>query len=223
MTDRDDTTAPPAAGDSDAARAPGDEPPTGLLLVISGPSGAGKTTIARRIEQARGGLFSVSVTTRDPTPADTPGVDYDFVELDEFHRMIDQGELLEYAGVYQGDYYGTPRLPVEAALRQGRLVITEVDIEGAAQIRQSAPHCLAVFIKPPSEEELLERLRRRAREDESAIQRRFAKARAEIQRAEAGGIYDRIIVNDDLEQSIEEVLGLIDTARTDGSRSFPSP
>ncbi len=181
---------------------------TGLLLIISGPSGVGKTTITRHVEQELGGVFSVSVTTRPKSAADTQGVDYTFVDKAEFERRLDAGLLLEWADVF-GQYYGTPREPVDAALADGQLVLLEIDVQGAVQVKKRMPQAFAIFIEPPSEQALLERLRGRQREDESIIQRRFAKARDEIARARSCGVYDRFIVNDDLDTAKQEAVSSV--------------
>jgi guanylate kinase len=182
--------------------------PTGLLLVISGPSGVGKTTITHHVERELHGLFSVSLTTRPITPKDTEGVDYFFVDQARFEQARAAGELLESAQVF-GNLYGTPRKPVEQAIRDGRLMILEIDVEGAIQIKQSMPNAFSVFVLPPSEEVLLQRLRSRAREDESIIQRRFQKARAEIAHAKECGVYDVFIVNDNLEVAVNEAVRVV--------------
>ncbi len=190
----------------------GDAARTGLLLIISGPSGVGKTTITHHVEQRLGGVFSVSLTTRPMTEADVPGRDYHFVDRAEFERRRDTGELLEWAEVF-GNYYGTPKQPVVEALQQGRLVLCEIDVQGAIQIKRNLPDAYAIFVLPPSEEELLERLRRRGREDESVIQRRFARARDEINRARESGVYDVFIVNDELSRAVDEAVERVEAER----------
>jgi len=183
--------------------------PQGLLLIISGPSGVGKTTITHHVEQKLDGIFSVSVTTRTKTPADVEGRDYLFVSPDRFAAMRDAGELLEWAEVYKGCCYGTPRGPVREAITAGRLMILEIDVEGAVQIKRQMPDAFAMFVLPPNEQVLLERLRRRAREDEAVIQQRFAKAKAEIIRAWECGVYDEFIVNRDLDHAVKEAVELV--------------
>jgi guanylate kinase len=182
---------------------------TGLLLVISGPSGVGKTTITHHVERELGGVFSVSVTTRAKTADDVEGRDYFFVDMPEFERRRDAGELLEWAEVYPGCCYGTPRQPVEDALRSGRLLILEIDVDGAIQIKQKLPGMFGMFVMPPNERVLLERLRSRGREDESVIQRRFAKAKREIIKAWECGAYDQFVVNRDLDHAVTEAVQLV--------------
>ena len=178
---------------------------TGLLLIISGPSGVGKTTITHRVRVRLGAVFSVSMTTRPITGEDTDGVDYHFVDEATFKRHRDAGNLLEWAKVF-GNYYGTPRRPVEENLAAGRLMILEIDVEGAIQIKKNMPECFALFIEPPTEEALLQRLRRRQREDEQTIRGRFARAKHEIDRARECGAYDAFIVNDDLDTAVDQAV-----------------
>lgn len=180
----------------------------GLLLIISGPSGVGKTTITRAIEHQLLGTFSVSMTTRPKTEDDVEGQDYYFVSHENFQHHIDNGELLEWAEVF-GDYYGTPRQPVQRSLDQGALVILEIDVQGAMQVKRKKPDALAIFILPPDETILLSRLRERRREDEQKIQQRFARAKEEIQQAREAGIYDAFITNDDLDRAITESVELV--------------
>ena len=186
---------------------------TGMLLIISGPSGVGKTTITRAVEaQIPGSVFSVSVTTRPKTAADREGVDYFFVDDERFDRMVEQDELLEHANVF-GEKYGTPSAWVDEQLDQGRMVILEIDVQGAEQVKAKRPGAFALFIEPPSEDELLARLRARKREDEATIQRRFAEAKREIERARSGGVYDTFLVNRDLNEAISEAVRLVGQAR----------
>jgi len=181
----------------------------GMLLVISGPSGVGKTTITRSIERSiPGAVFSVSATTRPKTDADAEGIDYHFVTDAEFDRLVAQGAFLEWANVF-GRRYGTLRAWVEEQLARGRLVILEIDVEGAENVKRQIPDAYGIFIEPPSEEALLERLRARRRESEDVIQRRFAEARREIAQARAGKVYDAFIVNHVLEEAIEAALSMV--------------
>lgn len=185
----------------------------GMLLVISGPSGAGKTTIAREVERAfPDAVFSVSVTTRPRAPKDRDGVDYHFVDDAEFDRLIQGNELLEWAPVFDRRY-GTPRLPVAQTLDRGGLMILEIDVRGARQVKQRMPAALGIFILPPSREELLRRLRDRKREDEATIQRRFREAEREIDEAQAGSIYDVFVVNDDLEKAVGITRAVVESER----------
>jgi len=185
-----------------------------MLLIISGPSGVGKTTITRAVERSiPDAVFSVSATTRPRTDADAEGVDYHFVSDDEFERMKGAGEFLESAGIY-GKKYGTPRAWAQEQLRRGRLVILEIDTQGAVSVKRQIPDAYAIFILPPSEDSLLDRLRGRKREDEATIQRRFAAAKTEIAAAKSGGVYDEFIVNEKLEDAIARAVDLVKRERS---------
>ena len=186
----------------------GDGKGRGVLLIISGPSGVGKTTITHHVEKELGASFSVSMTTREKTHEDTEGRDYFFVDEKRFLAARDHGELLECAEVF-GNWYGTPRGPVEKMLDERKVVILEIDVEGAVQVKQNMPEAFAVFVLPPSEEELLRRLKSRQRESEEIIMRRFAKSKAEIARAKEAGIYDVFLTNDVLEETTAEATRVI--------------
>lgn len=185
----------------------------GMLLVISGPSGVGKTTITRAIERRiPDAVFSVSATTRPKSDADVNGVDYHFLSRDEFDERERRGEFIETAE-FAGNKYGTLREPVVAQLERGRLMILEIDVQGAINVKHAFPDMLGVFILPPDEPTLLERLRARKREDESVIQRRFAEARREIATAKTCGAYDHFVVNDELARAIDEAVRLVSARR----------
>jgi guanylate kinase len=181
----------------------------GLLVVVSGPSGVGKTSIVRALLERLDAAFSVSATTRAPTARERDGVDYWFIDRDRFQQWIDEGRFLEYAQVFGRSWYGTPREPVERQLAEGRVVLLDVDVQGAASVRRMMPQAFSVFVLPPSDEELLRRLRSRGRDDEEAIARRFAEARNEIDFARSSGVYDAFVVNDDLARSIATIEGLV--------------
>ena len=183
--------------------------PRGLLLVISGPSGVGKTTITREIEQRLGGVFSVSVTTRPKTPADVEGRDYTFIDDAEFDRMRRNGELLEWAEVFGKHRYGTPRKPVETQLAAGQLVILEIDVQGGLQVKSKCPDAFMLFVLPPNDQELLLRLKKRGRDSEEAMQRRFSAAKSEIATAQASHAYDEFIVNDHLHAAVDRACALV--------------
>jgi guanylate kinase len=180
----------------------------GLLLIVSGPSGVGKTTITRDLVQELDGVFSVSATTRPRTDADTEGVDYFFLTEAEFVKRIEGGEFLEWAEVFDCKY-GTPRDFVEKQLAQNRIVVLEIDVRGAQQIKAKMPEAFGLFVLPPSEETLLRRLRDRKREDEAAIQKRFAEAKREIREAREGDTYDVFIVNDKLKDAIQQARDVV--------------
>lgn len=181
----------------------------GLLLVMSGPSGVGKTTLVHRLLERYGGVFSVSATTRPRSSGEVDGRDYYFIDESTFVAWVEDGRFLEHAEVFGRSRYGTPREPVEKQLADGGLVVLDIDVQGAAQVRESMPEAFGVFVLPPSEDTLLERLRSRAREDEATIERRFAEARHEIETARSSGIYDAFIVNDDLERAVAELIDVV--------------
>ena len=201
---------PPESLMPDSGNSP-EAPPIrrGLLLVVSGPSGVGKTTIVHQIIDRFDGVFSVSATTRDCSSHETDGIDYFFLDEAAFQRWIDQDRFLEFAQVFGRSSYGTPRDAVEDRLREGRLVVLDIDVQGAIQVRASTPDAFGVFILPPDEDELLRRLRARGREDEATIERRFAEARHEMATARTCGAYDAFVVNDELKRVVEETVGLI--------------
>lgn len=175
----------------------------GLMLILSSPSGAGKTTLAARLlEKDRDIVLSVSATTRPRRPGEAHGHDYYFVGKEEFARMREAGEFLESADVF-GNFYGTPREPVEAALRQGKDVLFDIDWQGAQQLDEVAGEdVVKVFVLPPSRDELERRLRQRAQDPEDVVNVRMAKANSEMSHwAE----YDYVIVNYDLDES-EQLL-----------------
>lgn len=187
---------------------------TGLLLVVSGPSGVGKTTIVHRIRERLGGTFSVSATTRPQGPGETNGLDYLFVSPAEFEDMLHRDEFLEHAEVFGRHAYGTPRKPVQESLDRGELIMLDIDVQGAMQVRDHLPDAFMVFILPPSEDELHRRLASRGRDDTEAIERRFAEARREIALATSRNIYDAFIVNDSLDRAVDEACELVTARRS---------
>ncbi|MCC6427196.1 MAG: guanylate kinase [Phycisphaerales bacterium] len=185
----------------------------GLLLIISGPSGAGKTTITRGVERSiPDSVFSVSWTTRPRSPVDVEGVDYHFVTDEDFEQMKALDGFLETAGLY-GKKYGTPRAWVVEQLVRGRLVILEIDVEGAKQIKSHLPEAYSIFIMPPSEETLLQRLRSRKREDEASIQKRYSAAQKEIAEGKRCGVYDLFITNENIDDSIRKAVDAVNAER----------
>lgn len=186
-------------------------PRRGFMLVLSAPSGGGKSTIARALLERDGGLsLSVSVTTRPPRPGEEDGVHYFFRTPEQFEAMAAKGELLEHARVFD-NCYGTPRAPVEAALGEGRDVLFDIDWQGNRQLTANArDDVVSVFILPPSMAELERRLRLRAQDSEDTVRRRMAEAAEEIGHwAE----YDYVIVNTDLEESIAAVQAILRAER----------
>jgi guanylate kinase len=171
-------------------------------LVLSAPSGAGKTSIARKLRERRDDVvFSVSATTRPPRPSERDGVDYHFVEEPAFRRMIDAGELIEWAEVH-GNLYGTPRRNVDEARVAGRFLLLDIDVQGAEQIRRSVPEAVLVFVLPPSGEALVERLTGRGTEGPERVARRLRNARDELR---AAGAFHHVVMNDDLDAAVRDV------------------
>jgi guanylate kinase len=175
---------------------------TGRLIVLTGPSGVGKGTLMRSLLKRHPELyFSVSVTTRSPRAGEIEGKHYYFTRRPEFEQMVADGELLEWAE-FAGNYYGTPRRPVEQHIQQGQWVILEIELQGARQIRQTFPEAMQIFILPPSLVELEQRLRGRGQDSDEAIARRLVRAGAEI---DAANEFDLRVVNDDLETALEKI------------------
>jgi len=181
----------------------------GLLVVLSGPSGVGKTTIVHELLRRFDGEFSISATTRSAGPGERNGVDYWFIDPPTFQDWIGQDRFLEHAQVFGRHWYGTPAEPVDRAVKEGRLAVLDIDVQGAESVRRKRPGMFGIFILPPNDEELLRRLRGRGRDDEEAIQRRFTEARREIERARTKGTYDAFVVNDDLPATVEQVASLV--------------
>ena len=178
----------------------------GLLIVISGPSGVGKDTILRRLFQLAPELkYSVSYTTRPPRPGEVDGQSYTFVTEDEFKRLIETKEFLEWAQVYD-QYYGTSRKRVEDALARGEDIILKIDVQGAAFVKKRKPDALFIFITPPSTDELLQRLTGRNTESPAALERRQREALVELGLAKD---YEHVVCNRDVEESAREILAMI--------------
>ncbi|MBL8697370.1 MAG: guanylate kinase [Alphaproteobacteria bacterium] len=186
-------------------------PRRGLMLVLSSPSGAGKTSISRALlDQDDNLAMSVSVTTRPKRPGEVAGRDYHFIDGESFGLMINRGELLEHAKVF-GNYYGTPRAPVEDSLRSGRDVLFDIDWQGTQQIREAArADLVAVFILPPSTRELEKRLKSRAQDSARVVAERMAKAADEMSHWPE---YDYVVVNRDLETSVAQVRSILAAER----------
>ena len=174
----------------------------GILVVFSGPSGAGKGTILKRyFEDDPPAVLSVSATTRAPRPGEVDGKDYHFLSRERFVELRDQGHFAEWAEVH-GNFYGTPLPPVREMLAKGQDILFDIDVQGAAQLRKNMPDARFLFILPPSMEELERRLRGRGLDSEEVILRRLANARAEMQEAPH---YDALIVNDDLDTAYDHL------------------
>ena len=191
--------------------------PQGVLLVVSGPSGAGKGTICQILREQLPDLgYSISVTTRQPRVGEVDGKSYFFKTVPEVQEMIAKGELLEYAEVY-GNYYGTPRKYVMDLLQSGHDVLLEIDIQGALQIKERFPEGVFVFIVPPSLDELSARIYKRGTDSEEVIKRRMASAASELTYAAK---YDYIIVNDIATKAANKVLTIMEAERYRVARTY---
>jgi guanylate kinase len=177
-----------------------------FAIAICAPSGVGKTTVARKLVDANEELaFSVSATTRQPRPSEQPGIDYHFVSRAVFESMIANDELLEWAEVH-GDLYGTPQENLTAAEKAGKLLILDIDVQGARQVRQARPDSTAIFLLPPSFETLMKRLRGRGSEGAERLRRRLETAKEELRSVDA---FQYIVVNDRLEDTVREIEAII--------------
>jgi guanylate kinase len=188
----------------------------GLMFVLSSPSGAGKTTISRRLLADTPDIeMSVSVTTRPARPREVDGQDYHFIDRANYDGMVARGELLEHAKVFD-HFYGTPRLAVERRLAEGRDVLFDIDWQGTRQLRERAPDDLvSVFILPPTLSDLEKRLRSRAQDDDATVRARMAKA---LDEASHWGEYDYIVVNDDLTRCLGQVRAILIAERLKRAR-----
>jgi guanylate kinase len=179
----------------------------GSLVVVSGASGTGKSTLVRRVLERPDvhARLSISATTRPIRPGEADGTDYYFLSQDEFLKRRDQDEFLEWAEVH-GNFYGTPAPPVADSLRQGRSVVLEIDVQGALQVQNRVPSAVLVFVHAPSMEVLESRLRARCTDNEATIQKRLTNARGEIEQASR---YDHQIINDDLETAVAALAAIL--------------
>ncbi|MFA5592948.1 MAG: guanylate kinase [Micavibrio sp.] len=188
----------------------------GLMFVLSSPSGAGKTTITRALLQKNEALeISISATTRPRRPGEVDGQDYYFVDIPQFNAMAENGEMLEHAKVF-GNYYGTPRQPVEEALARGNDVIFDIDWQGTQQLREIAREDLVtVFILPPGAKELERRLRARAQDSDETIRQRMSKASDEMTHYSE---YDYVLINNNIDTAIQQAQTILDAERLKRSR-----
>src|SRR5688500_5178210 len=187
----------------------------GLLIVLVGPAGVGKSTISRRLAEQLNVWYTVSVTTRPKLPGDEKGKTYEHIDRKEFFRRLDADEFLEYAQVY-GDYYATPKHPALVHLAAGQDVLLEIDVQGALQVRYHYPDALLIFILPPDEPTLLRRLTDRGRDSEPDIQKRFRAAKREIHMAKGSRTFDTMVVNDNLDKAVEQIVKFIKHKRSGG-------
>ncbi|WP_426753132.1 guanylate kinase [Myxococcus sp. Y35] len=181
--------------------------PPGLLLVLSAPSGAGKTTLAHRLlKETPEAVFSISVTTRRPRGKEREGVDYHFVDVATFQSKIERGEFVEWAEVH-GHFYGSPQSVVDEARARKSVAIFDIDVQGGQAIKRKHPDAVTVFVLPPSMEELERRLRDRQTDSDETIRRRMLAARSEMERGIAS--YDYVVVNDDFERAYGELRSVV--------------
>jgi guanylate kinase len=179
--------------------------PNPLVIIVSGPSGSGKSTLVSKLRELPGTLFSVSSTTRPPRTQESPGKWYDFISEQEFDRMARQGEFLEFAQVFGHHRYGTPRKWLDKAREEQLDLVLEIDVQGAAQVKEKIPEAVAIFILPPSRQELERRLRARGQDSDDSIAKRLDRARKEVERYRE---FDYLIVNDDLERADNTILAI---------------
>ena len=189
-----------------------------LVFIISAPSGSGKSTLVKRLMEVDANLaFSTSVTTRQPRKGDIEGESYEFITRDEFIQLRDRGELLEWAEVF-GNYYGTSRQVLTRAKQQGRDLILDIDVQGAAQLKEKLPDAVTIFILPPSRRELATRLRNRSSDSDEVRERRLRDAGREVLNYEQ---YDYILINDEFDESFEQLRGILLAERCRNHRARP--
>ena len=189
----------------------------GILVVVSGFSGVGKGTLMKCLTERYGYYaLSISATTREPREGEEDGREYFFRTKEEFEQLIEEERLIEYA-CYCGNYYGTPRDYVEDQMEQGRDVILEIELQGALKIKEKYPDALLLFVMPPDTETLINRLRSRGTESEEVIRQRLLRAVEESKQVDQ---YEYIVINDDLDQSVEEVHRLIDSQHNKAKRNM---
>jgi guanylate kinase len=176
-----------------------------LVLIVSGPSGSGKSTLVQKILELPDTMLSVSCTTRAPRKTESAGKWYNFVSEEEFQRMVAAGEFLEYAQVFGKNWYGTPRKQLEEAASRSKDLVLEIDVQGALQAKAKLPKAVAVFVLPPSRQDLERRIRERGMDSEDEICRRLEKSRQEILKY---SVYDYVIINDDLDRAGREAQAI---------------
>ena len=190
-----------------------------LVLIVSGPSGSGKSTLVQKILELPGTMPSISCTTRPRRATESSGKCYDFVTEAEFDAMVARGDFLEYARVFGRHSYGTPKKWLEESRKKGLDLVLEIDVQGAAQVKEKLPESTAIFILPPSRAELERRLRSRGQDSGEEIARRLAKARDEIQAF--GKYYDYCVVNDDVARAGREAQSIVTAIRCSSARRRP--
>jgi guanylate kinase len=181
----------------------------GKLVVVSGPSGVGKSTICKEVVRRMDAYLSVSATTRAKSPQETDGVDYWFLPRDEFLARVKQNEFLEYAEVF-GNFYGTPRNRIDETLNSGKTVILEIDVQGGRQVQKQYPDVILILVMPPNLDDLVTRIDGRARDSQEAAKKRLEAAQREIEAAKQ--FYQYTVVNDNLEKAINAIINIIETS-----------
>ncbi len=182
----------------------------GMLVVLSGPSGAGKDAVLDKLKQTDF-VFdkTISATTREMRENEKDGVDYYFIDRNTFEKRIEEDYFLEYT-IYSGNYYGTPKFEVEKHIDKGGCILLKIEVEGAANVRKLMPEALSIFVIPPSLEELERRLRNRGTETEESFQKRFETAKEELKRAQE---YDYVVINDDIDLCVQQIIGVLESEK----------
>ena len=183
------------------------------LVVLSGPSGAGKTTVARALREQTDLALSTSATTRPPRPCEGDGKDYYFLTEEAFRKRVAAGGFVEWAEVF-GRLYGTPVRELERAAKEGKTLLLEIDVQGGIQVKRKYPEALAILLMPPDAATQRERLSKRGTETPEELERRFAKAQEEVRTARASGCYDAEVVNDDLRRAVRDVVRILERRRS---------
>lgn len=182
----------------------------GMLVVVSGPAGVGKGTVVSQVRKRNQDVvFSVSATSREPRPGEIDGKNYYFISRTRFEEMIENNDLLEWVE-YCGNYYGTPKAYVESEMSKGHIVLLEIEVEGAGNIKRQFPGCVSIFITPPTLEELRNRIIKRGTESPNVIEERMKRAEKELEQINE---YDYIIINDTVEESTEKFLEILEKER----------
>ncbi len=181
-----------------------------LVMIVSGPSGSGKSTLVEKILELPGTMLSVSCTTRAPRKTESDGKWYNFVSENEFQQMVETGQFLEYAQVFGKNWYGTPKKWLDAATQQGLDLVLEIDVQGALQVRRKLPGSVAIFVLPPSRQDLESRIRARGQDSEDEIERRLDRAREEMLSYSS---YDFAVINDNLERAGREIQAIATGSR----------
>jgi guanylate kinase len=188
---------------------------SGLLVVLVGPSGVGKSTIANALAERMNVKYIASATTREKRPGDDDAKTYEYITRPEFFRRLDQDAFLEYAQVY-GDFYGTPKHPALDYLAAGQDVLLEIDVQGALQVRYQYSNALLVFILPPDAQTLRQRLEDRGRDPPDEIEKRFRAAKREVRMAKGSRAFDHMVINDTVDRAVEEIIKTIKHKRAGG-------